>query len=1063
MKKIILIALTLLLALPVYAQNKYVGKVSSAEAGEAVTGITISLAGSGRFLAVSDGSGVFRFDNPQKEVSIRVSGVGYSAVQKTLIAGADTVYLVLEPSNELLDEVLVSTGYEKIPKERATGSFTHVSGEVLNRSVSTGIIARLEGVTNSLQFDRRTMTMRTMDAPPTLRVRGVSTINSDMAPLIVVDNFPFEGDIEQLNPNDVMDVILLKDAAAASIWGARAANGVIVITTKKGKFRQPLSLSLNTNLTIRQKPDLYYDPRFLPSDAFIEMEKTLFARNYYNTRLNNANMAGLSPVLELLQQNRAGQLSDEQLQSQLQQLSTYDYRESASKYLYREAVNQQYSISATGGADKVSYRFSAGYDKNRSEMVGNNFSRVTLSSETTIRPSKIYELTMGLNYSGSFTESNGISSESSGGYTYPYMRLADDDGRALSLPQNHRLSYAEAAVKNGLQDWEYRPLDEIKMGDNTTVSGALRLFTGMRFHILKDLALDLKYQYQNEKQDGRNIRRKDTYYVRDLVNRFTQSDGTQIFPYADILTEAISVQNAHNGRVQVSYSPALTGITMLAGAEIRQNYRRANTYSIYNYDHDVLTASNVYNYTTSYNTRPQGSARIPTPYIGLSETINRYISYFTNASYDWKKRYIFSGSLRWDASNLFGVKTNQKGTPLWSAGFRWKLSDEDFYHFEKLPEISLRASYGFNGNVNTSASAFPVLRYTISLITGGPLAYVRNPGEPELRWEKTGVVNTAVDFKAGNDRLSGSVEYYVKNARDLLGTPILDPTVGYKPNDTQMRTLYNYASLTTKGVDITLQSHNLKRGISWDTDYLFNWVENKVTNYEAGVTTSAISYTNNATSPPVVGRSLDGIYSLPWAGLDPDTGDPLVNQEGQLTKNYSPYISSLGLSGLEYSGVNFPRFQAGLRNTFRYKGVSLSFNLSLKAGYVFRRSTIGYTSLFDSRRGHEDFLKRWQKPGDELITQVPSMPMGNVTNRDNVYTQSSLLIEKGDHIRWQDINLSYQLPSSLSGRFQSVRTFLYVGNLGILWRANKHNLDPDYLLASLLPGKNYSLGLQLTF
>lgn len=1063
MKTFIQIAATMFLGLNTYAQHSYIGKIYSADNREAIYGISISLGGSGKLLAVSDYSGVFSFNSPQNEIQVRLTGMGYTTVHKTLFGGADTVYIDMNFSNKELDEVVISTGYERIPKERATGSFTYIDAEVLNRSVATGLIARLEGVTSSLQFDRRSHTMRTMESSPGLRVRGVSTINSDKSPLIVVDNFPYEGDIEQLNPNDVQEVIVLKDAAAASIWGARAANGVIVITTKRGKLRQPLSLSLNSTVSIRQKPDLNYDPRFLISDEFIEVEKTLFSRNYYDSRINNANMARISPVVELLDRNRKGLLSDQQLEDHLRELSRIDYREQASQFLYREAVNQQYSISASGGADKVSYRFSAGYDNNLTEMVRNTYSRITLSSETTIRPSPVYELSMGLNYAGSLTENNGISAETAAGYPYPYMLLADAQGNALSLPQNHRLSYAHSALTNGLLDWEYRPLDEIRMGDNRTSVSALRLYTGIRLNLLKDLALDMKYQFQSEKQNSRNIQKKETYYVRDLVNRFTQTDGKMVFPNADILNHSISDQVVHNGRLQLSYSPISSGITLIGGVEIRQNYRQGNAYTLYNYDHDVLTASTMLDYTTFFNTRPQSTSRIPSPYISLSEIINRYVSYFGNGSYSWKKRYIFSGSLRWDASNLFGVKTNQKGTPLWSTGFRWKLSEEDFYSWDKLSELSVRTTYGFNGNVNTSAAAFPVLRYATSPITGNPLAYVRNPGEPALRWEKTGVINMAIDFKTVNNGLSGSIEYYIKNAKDLLGRPLLDPTVGYKPNDTQMVPLYNYASLKTKGVDIILRSNNLQGKLSWSTDYFFNWLENKVTHYETIGTVSAINYTYNSSAPPVVGKSLDALFSLPWAGLDPLTGDPLVNQEGRLTKNYSPYLGSLDLSDLIYSGVNFPRFQAGLRNTISYKGLSVSFNLFLKAGYVFRRSSIAYTSLFDSGMGHRDFLNRWQKPGDELITQIPSMPEASIVNRDNIYTQSTALIEKGDHLRWQDFNLSYQLPPSLLWKFGSARAFFYTSNLGIIWRANDHGLDPDYIVAALLPGKNFSFGFQLTF
>lgn len=1061
MKKITLTTITVLLGLSVFAQHSYIGKVFSSEGRAAIDGITISETSSGRFLTSSDGFGIFKFKSNGSEISVRLSGVGYIAEERLLMAGADTAYFILQPSSEMLNEVVVSTGYEVIPKDRATGSFTSINNEVLNRSVSPGILERLEGVTNSLQFDRRRFTMRELDEQPYLRVRGPSTINSDQSPLIVVDNFPFEGNIEQLNPNDVQDVVVLKDAAAASIWGARAANGVIVVTTKKGKLRQPLTLNISSSTTVRQRPDLFYDKRYLDSETMIEVEKTLFERGYYNSRINNAGMTSLPLSVDIFNQHKLGLISSQEMNRRIEQMKTADYLADASRYLYRNAVYQQHSISATGGADKVLYRFSAGYDKNVTEMVGNDLSRITFSSETTVQPSRIYEVTVGLNYAMTITANNGISAESASGSLSPYLRLADEQGLSLAIPKNHRLSYAETALNNGLLDWTYRPLDEIRLGNNTASNVSFRFFSGLRLHLLKNLTLDLKYQYQNEKQNGRNIQYKETYYVRNLVNRFTQSDGSMVFPYGDLLTESISNQQVHNGRAQLSYSG--NGLTMIAGAEMRQNYHRANTYTLYNYDDQVLTATTTFDYVTFFNTRPQGSARIPSPYVSLSDIINRYLSYFTNASYEWRKKYIFSGSLRWDASNLFGVKTNQKGTPLWSVGARWKLSDEDFYSSELFPKVSLRLTYGFNGNVNTQASAYPILRHSVSTLTPTSLAHVRNPGESGLRWEKTGIINGGVDFTVKNNRLAGSLEYFVKNSKDLLGRPIVDPTVGIKPNDSQMQVLYNYASLKTQGIDVTLQSKNLIGALNWNTDYIFNWLMNKVTHYETIGSTTITSFTSNTSNPPVVGRSLDSIFSLPWAGLDPSTGDPLVNQEGQLTKNYGGYLGALTVNDMIYSGVTFPRFQAGVRNTIGYKGFSLSFNLSLKAGYVFRRNTIAYSTLFDTGIGHTDYLIRWQQPGDEVITQVPSMPQSNVTNRDNIYSRSTLLIEKGDHIRWQDLNFSYQVPPSMLWKFQGIRIFAYMNNIGMLWKANKEKLDPDYPSASLLPGKNYSLGLQLTF
>src|SRR5690606_35119719 len=208
----------------------------------------------------------------------------------------------LETDASVLDEVVVNTGYYSVAKERATGSFTHVSQEMLDRSVGTNILQRLEGVTNGLQFDRNQLTGENTSGKPELRVRGLSTIEGNASPLIVVDNFPYENDISTLNPNDILEVTILKDAAAASIWGARAGNGVIVITTKKGTFNQRAKLSYNTNFNFSDKPDLYYNQGFLPSETVMRIQQELFERGVYPERPETK----IPGYAELLIQRRDG-------------------------------------------------------------------------------------------------------------------------------------------------------------------------------------------------------------------------------------------------------------------------------------------------------------------------------------------------------------------------------------------------------------------------------------------------------------------------------------------------------------------------------------------------------------------------------------------------------------------------------------------------------------------------------------------------------------------------------------------------------------------------------------
>ncbi len=1068
MKNLLIFLISLIVHYTANAQYQFKGRVMSDESSAGIADVHL-LTKEGNLLSITNAEGVFTFTSSIPKLNVVFTKVGYQTKAIQIENSLDSLWIFLRTEVNELAEIQISTGYGNIPKDRATGSFTQINSELLNRSVSTDIISRLEGVTSSLQFDRRKIDNRiNSNLFRELRIRGISTINSDMSPLIVIDNFPYEGDLESINPNDVENITILKDAAAASIWGARAGNGVIVITTKRGKYRQPITVNLNNNISIQERPDLYYNPRYIPPSAFIKVERQLFEQNFYNSQISSPNQTPLSPVVELLKLHRDGIIGNEELEERLLEASSYDIRKDAKQYLYRTSVNQQYAVSINGGSENSLYRVSAGYDDNVSELKGDEYNRFTFSTNLSTQVSNKWEFNTSIYYTNSKVDNNGISIQSlipvGKNAIYPYARLVDLDGNLLPLPMKHRNSYTENVESKGLLNWDYIPLNEISLGNNSITTNESRISLAVKYAISPSLSINIQYQYQNKSRSNIDLRKKETYYVRDLVNRFTQPNGELAFPNADILSREYLEQIGHNSRFQLDYQKyigAKGNLNLLSGAELRENIAKSNGFTVYGYDNDVLTYNNQLDFRTLFITQPSGTSRIPFPDFPMSYLLDRYISYFANTSYEHDRKYIISGSLRWDASNLFGVKTNQKGVPLWSTGVLWKLSDESFYQSHILSRLILRLTYGFNGNVNRSASAFPTLAYRNDLLTGYKVVYVRNPGDPNLRWEKIGVFNAALDFGIKDKIISGTIDYYLKNSRDLLGLPLLDPTVGYKPADPWMQPLYNYATMKTQGIDMEIKVSNLRRRLIWDTQYIVNFVTNKVTHYENLGSSNISAFTLNYGTPPVVGKSLDAIHSLPWAGLDPNTGDPLVNMEGSLVKAYTQYLSTLTIDEMIYGGVTFPKLQGALRNTLGYNNFKFSFNIMFKGGFVFRRSSISYSDFFNSWSGHRDFLDRWQKQGDELHTQVPSMPSGNIANRDAIYTLSTALVERGEHIRFQDVNISFTIPKLPVKGTRSARLYCYASNLGIIWRANKHKLDPDYPSAAIRPGKSISIGLQI--
>ena len=282
------------------------GQVSN-DAGEALTGATVRT-NSGQTV-LTDKDGKFLLQDVQLNTIIQISFIGYQTKEVWIESYAKDIVIKLEPEDAKLKEVtIVSNGYQRLPKERATGSFVLLDSAIINRRVSTDVLSRLEGMVPGLLFNRNTInsTNGTLD----LNIRGHSTLFANDQPLVILDNFPYDGNINNINPNDIESITILKDAAAASIWGVRSGNGVIVLTTKKGMPNQPLLVDINANLTFGARPNVFYSPDFLNANDFINYEQTLFNKGYYNNSINNSSYPPLSPVVQILTNQRAGVITD---------------------------------------------------------------------------------------------------------------------------------------------------------------------------------------------------------------------------------------------------------------------------------------------------------------------------------------------------------------------------------------------------------------------------------------------------------------------------------------------------------------------------------------------------------------------------------------------------------------------------------------------------------------------------------------------------------------------------------------------------------------------------------
>jgi TonB-linked SusC/RagA family outer membrane protein len=1017
-----------------------------------------------------------------------------------------SITITLVPSVVKLEEISIAyNGYQNIPKERATGSFEVITAKQLQHSASGNLLQRLEGITTSIVFNNTNSPnnsaadVRTSNpttgfgiSPQTytggytldnMTIRGKNTLSTNGSgnPLVVIDGIANPYDISLINPDDVVSITILKDAAAASIWGSRAANGVMVIKTRKGEFSRSPVMSFNSNLTISEKPDLYYLKQMSTSDyidaeiyGFNQSQKSLPApdiKNGYTGRLE-------SPVAEILDSINKGTLSAAAGNAKIDAFRKIDIRKDQSKYLLRNAVSQNYNLNVSGGSKSVAYIVAAGYQKSLNNTVRSNSDRINLSYNMQLRPVRNLDLSTGVTYNvatkngvGPLSLSlpfSGLSNLSP--YYYPYSRLADDNGNALAIPF-YRPGFAgalNAAYGNRILDYTYKPLDDLNESYSRNKTRNLNFNLNASYRLLSVLSAQLTYSYNFGSNRTEDYYSGQSIYMRDLINRYTDPVSfVRNIPLGGFYNPGRGTSHNQTVRGMVAYNQnwkSKHDVNAIIGAEIFDSKSTTDpAYGYYGYDASTLRFSNV-TYNTYFNTLfdPNYGTTSPipnTPGISFLGVRSRTLSQFFNAAYTYDRRYTLSGSVRKDGSSAFADKTNRTGTPFYSAGVSWEISNEKFYKAAWLPILKLRTTFGYNGNSNPGST--PYARITIpnyvDYRTSLPYATVDNLSNTLLRPERTAITNIGLDFGTRNSRFSGSLEYFLKITKDLLSFSPLDPTLGVNGQ------VYNVADLRGSGVDLHVRSTNLRLGsFTWESNFNFSYNDVKVTKNYVSKDIGAYSVVANSTYY-YEGTRLSTLYAYQWAGLNPETGAARVVSGDKLDE--AGY--SILYSALKKMGSSVPLYYGNLSNTFSYGGLSLWANVLYKLGYWQRRPT---NTLFlngtqmspyvPQQVAGEEYSFRWQKSGDERSTNVPSRDINRSQFNDYLYQYANINSYKADNIRLQELNISYSFKKNAK-YIKNPRVYLMVPINLILWRANKSGLDPD--VYDYPTPRAYGFGFSATF
>ncbi|SEN12961.1 hypothetical protein SAMN05216436_1122 [bacterium A37T11] len=718
---------------------------------------------------------------------------------------------------------------------------------------------------------------------------------------------------------------------------------------------------------------------------------------------------------------------------------------------------------------------SAGYDHNLPTEGGNKQDRISFRAKNTYQATDKLSLSASMNIAMTNNASNLGSTYPylfNGKNMYPYAQLADENGNTLPVYMTLRKSFVDQAQDAGLLNWEYSPIDNLGHETITTKQNDYTLLGGAQYQLTSWLNLDIKYQYEKLIGKTNTLYDDDSFYARDMINDFTQVDDagnlTYPLPKGGIAQFSNEEMISHQGRVQANFNKSWSEnrhqVTAIAGWEIKSVRNSTASNQFYGYNPSKGQVSYALDYTNDYQLygRDFLTGRI-SDYAYISGTTDHFLSIFANASYTYLNRYSLSGSIRKDEANLFGVDANQKGTPLWSVGAAWNVDEEQFYHITWLPKLKLRTTFGYQGNISRYASAYTTATYSISDLTGLPTANIETGPNPNLRWERSRMINLAIDFGLKHNYLFGNIEYYNKKMTDLMGSAPLDPTImgTYQASGTATFN-GNVAEMKGDGFDVNLGSQILAGVFKWTSSFQYSYVKSVISKYLMPVSTMANTYMGAVFINPVVGNPVYSVYSYKWDGLNPENGNPKGYLNGEISEDYQGIINGTSLEQAVYNGSFQPVSFGAFRNAFSYKDLSFSFNISYKMGYYFRKSSIDYSSLLNRWSGNGDYQNRWINPGDEQHTDIPSFVYPAQPYRDQFYANSEELVFKADHIRLEDLSVSYNFKMKNSP-INKLKVYLYANNLGTIWVSNPQKIDPYYPNNVARAGRTVALGLNVTF
>ena len=1088
------------------ASDMLTGKVLDNN-GDPLAGATVKvkLANGAVTNTFSNGDGVFSIGRTGTERSITVAFIGFKPQTQMVKRGKTSYTFTMEDDNNAIDEVVV-TGYNTIDKRKLTSSITSISEKDLTLKGALTVDQMIEGKIPGL------MSSTTTTAPGAqtkMRIRGSNTFTGSRQPLWVVDGMIYEDPvpltadeinswdninlignaISGLNPQDIARIYVLKDASATALYGTRAANGVIVVTTKTGQLGKP-HLNYNLNAQWQLRPS-YSDYNLMTSKERIDVSREILEKGlYFDSYPSQYGYEGATMSYW------KKEMTFDEYQAAISQMESNntDWFDE----LYRNTFSQTHNVSLSGGTPSNRYYASVGFNNDRGSEINQSLQRLTarLNISTHLRQNLTIDMRLNGSYQKGSYNTSYYSIFNEAYYTNRIFAARNADG---SLAYIDKYITEDQTTQQKVYG-KYNILNELQNSGNRVTNKSLNLTVQANWEILPNLRYSGTVGLSTTTNMQENWINENTYYCStlrgyDLGNEPRSDSGTYSYlPSGGIWSAMNTDQRNILWRNQLNYNFTLKDIHQfnfdlgheMSSVKYRGNstgenpgYQQSQGESFNSVWAGSYADAEQYYWYLRYWYMASGTGSKSSP--SITDQTSNTLSFYLTATYSLKNYFSFNVNARNDASNKFGQYEKEKFNPVWSTSARWNIHEMSFLKGTEdwLDMLALRASYGYRGTVPNATPYLIISTPKTSSISGELASSIKSYPNASLKWEKTSTVNVGLDYSILKGRISGALEAFYSRSTDLISSRAASLVNGTSS------LYYNDGIAENKGVEFSISTVNIRtKDFRWRTSLNYSYTTNVIKrgSYDSNTYTD---YING--SVVLDGASVDGFYSYRFDSLD-GYGLPrfkgLTGNEAGLTRD--EFLSRI----LVYSGSRTPKHYGGFSTEFQYKDFSLRAEFTYKLNYKTRLLSL-YQSGKASLPMPEDnmnsvFVNRWRQAGDEANTTIPgltnvelSVPSQNTsvsaqyeylyTMVDDeyrywagpssytgwyMYDNSDLRVADASHIRFKSITAGWQLPKRWLKPcgLDNARLDFQVQNIGVwAFDSKLKGQDPDQVASIGIP------------